>query len=161
MGGANSYDDEQDHNWGDRGNSSSKLQATHPLTPFLAVLKLRAGKVLRRLRTARYFWQRSQRSTTSITPQPTPLAVRLDMLGCNLNCTLSLSSCSHTEQASSVVCLGRQRSTRHLKMSCCGSSRFSTSTEIPSHLLKPIGTRSRLVSPKDQFRQHIDNQPHT
>jgi hypothetical protein len=149
------------------GTGEPLIRSSDPLTPFLTARKLKTSKLSRELRTARYFWQpfafpkidQLHYSTSYL--QSISRAVRLDMLGCNLNCTFSLSSCSYTEQASSVACLRRQRSTRHLKMSCCSSFRFSTSTEIPSHLLKPTGTRSRLVSPKDQFRQHIDNQPHT
>ena len=64
-------DDEQDHFGRDSGNFSIKIRAAHPLTPFLAVRKLRAGKVSRQSRTARYFWQRSQGSTSSTTPQTT------------------------------------------------------------------------------------------
>ena len=123
-----------------------KLRATHPLTPFLALRKLRAGKASRQLRTARYFWSVPKDRPTPLLHnhlQSIFLAVRLDVLGCNLNCTLGLSSCSHTEGKPPVACLGRQRSTRHPKVpwfrNRC-SLRGTQTRQIAAHFLTTTAT---------------------
>lgn len=142
MGGANSYDDEQDYIRRDRGKSSFKLQAARSLPSFLAVHKLRAGKVSRQSRTARQF---NQLHCSATYLQSVPQAVRLDMLGCDLNCTLGLSSCSHTERASSQHVISGSSVDEDCRWSVPCSS---TSADVSSHLLKPTGTWSRSVSSK-------------